>query len=102
MTERYVPFDGDYDENKKDDLIKFTGDLLGDYGVYRELCLSMEDDKIRVLTSNDAGEEWIDDDRYDIPEGWTVDQARDLFQYGNIYFHTGVEFPDTEFPDDED
>ncbi len=101
----YKPFDGDYDKADVDNLIKFIHDLLGDdFGVYRELCLSMEDDDtIKVLASSDAGDEWIGDYIYHIPDGWDVERVRNLFRFGSsIYFQTDAEWPDDEWPDEDD
>jgi hypothetical protein len=87
----YEPFDGDFDPNRTDELIQFIDDLLGNFGIHRELCLSMEDDStVRVLASNNEGSEWIWDKCYPIPGNWTVEQVADLFQYGNIYFEPDV------------
>lgn len=103
MPTYYEPFDGDYDGRRIDDLIRFAGDLLGDFAVHRELCLSMEDDNtIRVLASNDCGDEWIFDHCYDVPDGWTVEQAKDLFQHGNIYFQPDVDVECLDDTEDEE
>lgn len=96
----YIPFDGDFDNARAHELGKFATDLLGKAFIgYKELCLSFSDgvlpewvkgppDKptINVLASNNEGDKWIEDKSYPIPSGWTIEQVKELFQYGNIYF----------------
>lgn len=105
----YKPFDGDFDDNRIDELKKFAVDLVGDGFIpCLEMALSFNDGawpewmkkepdpptiRVEAATATDEGWDWDED--YPIPDGWTVEQVIDLFQYGTIYFKPAAEAGDT-------
>lgn len=84
----YEPFDGDYGDYDYTKLINDIQVSQGySFGPYREICVTLEVDQIRILCANDKGDEWIDDTFYDIPPEWTLTQLQEMFE-GSVYMKT--------------
>ncbi len=81
----YIPFDGDYDETRTDELSKLAADLLGDrFSESLEICVTFEDGGIRVMGSDD-GEEWEWNKIEPLPDGWPAGQVEELLEE-TVYF----------------
>lgn len=100
-TTIYEPFDGDYGDYDYTKLINDIQTAQGySFGPYREICVTLEVDQLRILCANDKGDEWIDDHFYDIPPEWTLTQLQEMF-FGSVYMKTS-EYVEPENHDYED
>jgi len=88
-TREYYPCDGDYEESQIEDLCRLARDLnLKDYDSL-ELCLSIYNGRIRVLSSNDVGDDWVGDDYFDVPPNWEKQDVEELLSGCGIYLDRG-------------
>jgi hypothetical protein len=90
MTTSYEPFDGDYIDADYGKLLNDIQTQQGiEIGVFLEICVSFNrgNNKIEVNCSNDEGDEWEYSYAFDIPEGWELEQVREMFP-GGVYLKT--------------
>jgi hypothetical protein len=89
MPTSYDPHDGDYIDADYTKLLNDAQAAKGiDIGKYLEICVSLtEDNEIYVQCANDNGDEWIVDHTFAIPDGWSIEEVRDMFP-GNVYLRT--------------
>ena len=85
MPTNYEPSDGDYIEA---DYSKFFNDIQAqagyDFGKYPEICTSLEDGEIFVCGANEECDEWIWQQSFPIPQGWSIEQVQEMFE-GYVY-----------------